>query len=343
MIRVLIAEDSPTVRELLIAIFGGDDQVDVVGTAVDGAEALKMTHELRPDLVTMDVEMPGMNGLEATARIMREVPTPVVIVSGHEVDGMAEEALGVGALALVPKPVSPLHRDYDKRREELLRVVRAMAAVSVVRHVRNVQRPTPPAEHRRATVVALAASTGGPRALQTLLSGLPEDFEAPILVVQHIAAGFRTGFASWLDSTSPLTVKLARSGERLQGATVYVAPADFHMGVSSTGRVLLSEEGPIGGFRPAASFLFESVAEAVGADAVGVILTGMGRDGVRGLRALDAAGGLVLAQDESSSVVYGMPKAALDAGVVDSVLPLNALAARLVQLTRTTRAAAPRD
>jgi two-component system chemotaxis response regulator CheB len=341
MFRVLVAEDSATARELLVAILRSDPELQVVGEASDGAEAVALAQRLRPDVVTMDIRMPRMDGFAATKEIMITIPTPIVIVTGstkaREVE-VAMHALRAGALAVLHKPRGPEAPAFEEAARQLVATVKAMAQVKVVRHWRPAPtRPggTPPraaSATQRGRLVAIATSTGGPGALQGLLSGLPVDFSAPILVVQHITAGFTPGLASWLNSVCGLQVKVAEHGEALAPHTVYLAPDDRHLGVSPTATLLLSSAPPIGGFRPSGTFLFESAARAFGAAAIALILTGMGEDGVEGLRAVRQAGGRILAQDEESSVVFGMPGAAIAAGLADLVLPPEALASRLVEL-----------
>lgn len=338
MINVLVAEDSLTARELIGALLRADPDVTVVGEARDGQEAVDLVARLRPDVVTMDVRMPRLDGFEATKRIMTLSPTPIVVVSAdvdvHDVR-ISMEALHAGALAVLPKPRGPAGPDFAREAAHFTQTVKAMAGVKVVRRWAARTSPVPRASRplaARARAVAMAASTGGPAALRQVLGALPRDFAAPILVVQHIAKGFVEGFAAWLDSSSALSVRVARHGESLEPGTAYVAPDDAHLTVTREGLIALVRGAPLGGFRPSATALFESVARAYGEQCAAVILTGMGRDGVDGLRAVHVAGGYVLAQDERTSVVWGMPGAALAAGVVDLELPLDAIAPRLREI-----------
>ncbi|MGH7821769.1 MAG: chemotaxis-specific protein-glutamate methyltransferase CheB [Candidatus Binatia bacterium] len=335
MIRVLVAEDSVTARELLIEILQSDAEIQVVGEAKNGVEALKMTKRLRPSVVTMDIRMPLMDGFEATRRIMVEAPTPIVIVSAsldvREVE-VSMHALRAGALTVLAKPVGPGSPEFVEQARSFLETVKAMSQVKVVRRwpERARREPSPSLPTRRdgarPSVVAIAASTGGPAALSCILSDLSGDFPLPILVVQHIARGFVDGLAAWLNTTSALPVKVAEDGEALRGRIVYIAPDDRHLGVSARSGIAVSTAPPLDGFRPSATFLFDSVARVFGSSAVAIILTGMGRDGVAGLRAVREAGGCVVAQDEESSVVFGMPGAAVASGVVQVTLPVGALA-----------------
>jgi two-component system chemotaxis response regulator CheB len=342
MIRVLIVDDSATARTLLVSILAADPAIQVVGEAVDGIEAIAMTQRLRPDLVTMDLHMPRLDGLEATREIMITAPTPIIIVTGttrlREVKESLE-TLRVGALDVVVKPPGPRSPGFAAAAEHLVATVKALSQVKVVRHWRPAAAaPAAPARVRvprggvRGQIVAIAASTGGPAALQALLCSLPAEFALPILVVQHITPGFVSGLAAWLNASSALHVKVAEPGEHLTPRTVLLAPDHHHLGISGRGTVLLSTAPPIGGFRPSASFLFESVGRAFGGAAVAVILSGMGDDGVEGLRTVRHAGGRVIAQDEASSVIFGMPGAAVAAGLVDLVEPVSSIAASLVAL-----------
>lgn len=337
-----MAEDSTTARELMVEMLSSDPECQVVGQASNGIEAVERTRELRPDVVTMDIHMPRLNGFDATKQIMIESPTPIVIVTASLDPSDVQtsmNALRAGALTVVAKPRGPGSSDFEESSKEFVSTVKLMSQVKVVRHWRQrtkVELPPPrPASGKgNARIIAIAASTGGPGALVRLLSEFPGDLPVPIAVVQHIANGFGEGFVTWLNSCLSLKAKLAENGEPLLPGTVYVAPDDRHLGVSARSTTLLTSAPPVGGFRPSGTFLFESVAKAFGTTAIAVVLTGMGQDGVEGLKFVREAGGTIIAQDEESSVVFGMPKAAIATGFVDYVLPLPAIAPRLLSLVR---------
>ena len=335
-IRVLLAEGADDLRHRLAAILHAEPDFVVVREAATGAEALELTKRLRPDIIVINIRMPGLSGLDTTKRIMIEAPTPNVVLSSPA-DLLAAEssvaALRAGALAAVPDPTAVAKAKLAAAGREFAATVRAMAQVKVVRRWRERERGAAPAEPagapiQRPRIVAIAASTGGPAALQRILSELPARYPVPVVLVQHIAQGFADGFVAWLGSVCSLRVKRAEHGELLAPYTVYVAPGDEHVGVTSR-TVQLSRAAPIGGFRPSATHLFESVSAAFGSASVNVILTGMGRDGVDGLHAVRRRGGRVIAQDEATSIVFGMPGAAIASGVVDQVLPLGGIAAEL--------------
>jgi two-component system, chemotaxis family, protein-glutamate methylesterase/glutaminase len=295
---------------------------------------------LRPNLILIGIGAATRDPLETTRRVMAEAPTPIVLIADScGGDGQASIlALRSGALAVLPIPDGAQTAEGEAARKRFVSTLVAMAEVKLVRRWRETTNPSAtPAPlavtgARSTRLIAIAASTGGPAALQRVLSDLPPDFAVPILMVQHIADGFAEGLADWLNTACSLTVKVAIDGERLQPTTAYLAADGCHLGVSSGSTVVLSNAPPIDGFRPAANHLFDSAARGFGPRLTVVMLTGMGHDGVVGLRAVRQLGGTVIAQDEASCVVYGMPKAAYDAGLVDAVLPLSSIAPRLIDI-----------
>ncbi len=341
MIRVLIADDSRTTQEFLAQVLHDDPEVTVVGRANDGIEAVAQTKRLRPDVIVMDVNMPNMNGLDAARLIMFEVPTPIVVASSIATAVQASAsfaALEAGALVLIAKPAGIGSPQFAQSVRDFVNNVKAMAGVKVVRRRWPKTEDAPAlaeavtAPARKIRAVAMGASTGGPAALGRILSALPADYQAPVLVVQHMAAEFIAGLASWLAAMCRLEVRIAVGGEPLVPATVYLAGGSRHMGVSRAGCILLDDGAPISGFRPSVTYLFERVAEAYGSAAAAVILTGMGEDGVAGLQAIRNVGGHVIAQDETTCTVFGMPGAAIAAGLVNAVLPLPAIAGHLTRV-----------
>ena len=344
MIRVLVAEDSPTARQLIVEMLTSDPGITVVGEARNGLEAVEMAERLRPDLITMDVQMPELDGLEATMRIVGQRPTPIIIVSSQanasEVE-LSLEATRAGALMVLPKPAGPLSSRFKEQQAYLVAMVKAMSDVKVVRRwgASTPARPHPALARtrmratERPRVIVIGASTGGPAALRDLLNALPANLSVPILVVQHISKGFVAGLASWLGANTKLTVRVATADDIVRPGVVYLAPDDQHLGIREDGRITLSNAPAVGSFRPSATHLFASAAAAFGGRMLALILTGMGDDGVTGLRAVHAAGGVVVAQDEATCVVYGMPREAARAGVVSNVLGLPEIAPFLIEAT----------
>ncbi len=344
MIRLIVVEDSPVAREYLVHIFEADPEITVIGTAKDGAEAVELAGKLRPDVITMDVNMPVMDGLEATRRIMETYPAPIVIVSGvwdpKEV-ATTFRAVEAGALAVVQRPAGIGHPDSGRMQQELISKVKLMSEVRVVRRwprPRPIEKETrvetaPALVKARAAidVVAVGASTGGPLALRTILSGLPADFPIPLLIVQHIAAGFIRGMVEWLSATSGPALHIASEGHTIQGGHAYFAPDGFEMGVDRGGLVRLRKEGS-GAMIPTVSYLFRSVMDTYGPRSAGVLLTGMGRDGAHELKLMREKGALTIAQDEESSVVFGMPGEAVRAGAAEYVWPPDKIARALTGL-----------
>lgn len=347
MIRVVVAEDSATVRALLVATLESDPAVRVVGVASDGREAIELAIRLRPDLITMDVHMPYVDGIVATRAIMTQAPCPIIIVSSMASDDvqLGLTATQAGALMVLPVPTAAGSGGLATAQRQLVDMVKAMATVRVVRRrppvaARGAGAPVAARGAAQLTrgglrLVAIAASTGGPPALHRILEELPVGFPAPIAVVQHMAAGFVGGLAEWLGGDGRFRVKVAEPGEPLVPGGVYLAPDDRHLGVVA-GRAQLSSEPAIGGFRPAATYLFSSLARDGAEGTVGVVLSGMGRDGVDGLTALHDAGGHIVGQDEASSVVYGMAREARRAGLVDRELPLAEIGPYLARLATET-------
>lgn len=349
MIRILVVDDSPSVRLGIRLVLESDPELKVVGEARNGEESIVLSQTLRPDIVTMDIMMPGMGGYEAISRIMSETPCPILVLTGVESKDMVEvsfKALTLGALSVLPKAAA-LAPDNDAGRE-LISQIKLMAGIKVVRR-RLVTGEEPrkalgglavPSRHtfmprmkKEARLVAIGTSTGGPPALQIILGGLPPDFPLPIAIVQHISVGFSSGLASWLAHVSPLRCKLGEHGEILKPGTVYIAPDSKHMTVHNEGYLLLDGSEPASGHRPAINVLFESVARNFGASALGILLTGMGKDGARGLKAMRQAGAYTIAQDEKTSVVFSMPQAAIELSAADEILDLNLIAPWLMRLT----------
>ncbi len=334
-IRVLLAEGSMVNRDRVIHLLDSDGRFQVLATAADGVAAADLAARLRPDVVVMNLRLPQLDGIGATRRIMAETPTPIVLLTTTN-DGTlgerAAEALQAGAVTVLDKPLSPEHPQYAQTAQELLTSIRLMAEVKVVRRPPGGGRrhlvllpPHEPIEKRRPVVMVMAASTGGPQAIQTVLQALGPDLDVPVLVVQHMSKGFLTGMVGWLDGTCPQAVQLAVDGVQPTVGTVYIAPEEYHLLVSRSGKLALTKAPPVGGFRPSANTLFESAAQFYGAEAVGAVLTGMGDDGAAGLAALRRRGASTIAQDEASAVVYGMPRAAAASGAAERVLPLDAI------------------
>lgn len=339
VLRVLVVDDSATARSLLVSLLVADAGIDVVGEARDGVEAVEQCKKLRPNLVTMDLQMPIMDGVEAIKRIMEEVATPVVVVTSLAPTDVSRsmQALEAGALAVLAKPAGPGTPRFERDCRELLSAIKAMAQVKLVRRwptlppYRTARMRAVHPEARDILAVGIVASTGGPNALRSVLSGLPPTFAPPIFIVQHIAAGFAQGLAEWLATTTGRKVVLATNGERFVAGTVYLAPDEHHL-EPSRDRVMVTDVPPVEGFRPSGTRLLSALAAAFGQQAIGVILTGMGQDGVAGLCAMRDAGAAVFAQDEESSDIFGMPGAALRTGAVTTTTPLAAIPARLVEL-----------
>lgn len=344
-IRALVAEDSPVTRMFLVHLLESDPRIRVVGAVADGQAAVDFVVRNRPDVVLMDINMPRLDGFEATRRIMECRAVPIVICSANTNvtdTAIMFRAMEAGAIACIEKPSGPQHPNFEATAAHLLETVKLMSEVKVVRRTVSTARAAAgPAASAAAVpartptrMVGIGASTGGPPVLQTILSGLPKDYPLPILIVQHIADGFVAGMAEWLNQTTALQVHVASHGALALPGHVYLAPDDFHMGVGAGGAIVLTREDPENHLRPAVSYLFRSLAQTCGADAVGVLLTGMGRDGAEELKAMKDQGAITIAQDRDSSVVHGMPGVAIALGAATHVLAAERIAPALVALVQ---------
>jgi two-component system, chemotaxis family, protein-glutamate methylesterase/glutaminase len=347
---VLVVDDSALAREVVCDLIRGcDDEFEVVGTAGDGLDAVGKVHALDPDIVTMDIEMPVLDGIAALGYIMSENPRAVVMLSGVESRGAVDltlRALELGAVDFVRKPVGAFEHEMPAMAGRLLEALRAAAVVNL-RGVSALGRRSLAIERARISAsgaraaVAIAASTGGPRALVEVVPALPRDLDAAVLIAQHMPPGFTAGLARRLDSMSALVVSEAAHGEAVLANHVYIAPGGRHMTVTSDGaqpRIALDDSAPVWGVRPAADPLFHSAAAHFGAACVGVVLTGMGRDGAAGLAAIRAAGGGAIVQDRETATIYGMPLFALETAGADRVAPLGGVAACVTDLMSARRA-----
>ncbi|MGH9731259.1 MAG: protein-glutamate methylesterase/protein-glutamine glutaminase [Candidatus Acidiferrales bacterium] len=341
-LRVLIVDDSAFMRKVLHGIIAADPEMEVVGNAKDGREAISMAESLKPDVITMDINMPHMDGLQATEHIMSQNPRPIVVVSSESREGAASTliALELGAIDFVSKPSSGIDLDMKSVADDLIRKLRMAAKVRVIR---TAARPKPhvgDAHHSAGRVelstegsdgniaghfpiVVIAASTGGPATVMRLAAAFPADFPAAVVLVQHMPANFTSQYAIQLADVTEIEVKEAEANEPLRQSTLYVCPGSHHLRISSSGRIVL-EDGPrISGYRPCADVTMETAAKWAGAMTVGIVLTGMGNDASLGAQAIRAAGGIVIAQDEATSVIFGMPAEAIKTGAVSQVLPLD--------------------
>jgi two-component system chemotaxis response regulator CheB len=341
-IRVLVVDDSALMRKLIPAILSRDPDIEVVGTAMDGSFALKKIEELRPDVVTLDLEMPRMDGMETLSMIMRRAPMPVVILSTPPKEGASFtlKALALGAVDFIAKPHNAASGNLDSIAESLIEKIKIAKRASGSKlppanlpeprtNVRKAVRPASPARK----IIAIGISTGGPNALEFLLSQLPADFTAAITIVQHMPEGFTEMFARRLDDCSSLFVQEARSGDMLLAGRVLLCPGNRHLTVRRMPRgdmVVLSDAPPVNGHRPSADVLFHSVAQEFGSQSIGLLMTGMGEDGAEGLGAIKASGGFTVAQSEDTCVVAGMPRAAISKGYAAKVIALDNIASFLV-------------
>ncbi|MAE18195.1 chemotaxis response regulator protein-glutamate methylesterase [Candidatus Poribacteria bacterium] len=338
-IRILVVDDSQLARKFISEFLSIDPELEIIGTAQNGQEAIELTKRLKPDLITMDISMPVMDGLLATEHIMAYQPTPILVMSNllkSELH-LSFQAISTGAVEAVEKP------DFSegissKTTEKLIRTVKLVSNVKVIthlsgklkRHTSSAALDKPKTRDSECNLVAIGASTGGPKVLAQILSQLPKNFSSGIVIVQHISTGFTSGLVDWLNRECPLEVKEAKSGEQIKPGLVFVAPCENHMLVTNNGRIRLNKGLPVSGNRPSVSILMSSIAKVYGKSCMGVILTGMGEDGATGMLDIKQAGGATVAQDENSSAIFGMPKAAIDAGAVDKILNADEIGQLLV-------------
>jgi two-component system, chemotaxis family, protein-glutamate methylesterase/glutaminase len=346
VIKALIVEDTPVICKFLARLLSADPELRVIGTVSDGAEAIEFLKHQKPDVITMDIHMPRMSGLEATRRIMETSPLPIVIVS-NSIDPLVTmpahfQALEAGAVTTLPIPKGLDTAGHEASAREFVQTVKLMSEIKMI-----TRRPRPPIDTvgigvsdpgilesaSTATdirIVGIGASAGGPQALRSILTGLPRELPIPVLMVQHIDAGFAEGFAAWLNESSNLPVHIASNGERLKPGHVYIPPGDYQMGVRIDGCLTVNKEASEKGLRPAVSYLFRSLANVYGSHAVGVLLTGMGVDGAAELKRMKDRGAVTIVQDEESSLVHGMPGEAIKLGAADYILPPE----KIVQLLK---------
>jgi two-component system, chemotaxis family, protein-glutamate methylesterase/glutaminase len=329
MIRVLIVDDSKVIQEFLDYILSSDPEIQIVGIANSGYEAIELVKGRKPDVITMDINMPGIDGYMATRTIMETYPTPIVIVSGNsnakEISNTFK-AIEAGALAVVFRPPGLEHPQFASSCKELIQTVKLMSEVKVVKLLPQFRKERIKIvrmeekfedDIRRIRIVAIGASTGGPKALQIILSKLPRNLTVPVIIVQHISKGFVQGFMEWLSATSCINLKIAEDGEPLLPGYGYIAPDNFQMGVNKGNKILLSNQPPENGLKPSVNYMFRSVAQYYGQNAMGILLTGMGKDGADELKVMKEKGAFTLVQNEESSVIFGMPGEAMRIGAAD--------------------------
>jgi two-component system, chemotaxis family, protein-glutamate methylesterase/glutaminase len=336
-IRVLVVDDSPTALEVLVSMIATAPDLEIAGTARDGAEALHLIPIVAPDVLVTDFRLPGMDGLQLVREVMARHPLPILVISSwlrpKKDTQTVFRLLEAGALDVMQKPATGIDSDFAAAAHDLIYRIRVLSGVKLrKRKVLGSHIRTPTAE--RKNIVGIGASTGGPQALHRLLSALPAEFPLPILCVQHIAEGFSSALIAWLASESKVRVTTARNGDQAVAGTVYFPPDDRHLEVDHQGRLRCSTAAPHEGHRPSVDVTFRSLAQNYGTGAIGVLLTGMGRDGARGLLEIRRAGGTTIAQNAESSVIFGMPKRAIELGAAQQVLPLDEIAAMLTKITR---------
>lgn len=346
MKRLLIVDDSQTMRQVLTHIFSKEPDLQVVGTAKNGKEAVELVEKLQPDVITMDICMPSMDGIEAINRIMSSFPTPIVVISSKLDDeslNASFRALEAGALSVLEKPADFLSEKFALEKRKMIDTVKAMAGVKVFKRRFSTKTKKyelvltkDTAKIRQLEVIGIGASVGGPHALKRILVELPKHFPVPIVVVQHMTPGFIDGFVAWLGKYTQLKIKIAADAEVLKPGCVYFAPDNYHLVVQHSQHQLivrLTNTEPFVGFKPSVSVMFSSIANVLGAKGMGILLTGMGRDGAEGLLDIKRSDGHTIVQDEKSAIVFGMPGVALAINAVDKIVELDKMSDYLIQIT----------
>jgi len=336
LIKVLIVDDNSLCRKILVDILSSDDEIEIAGEAENGRQAIDMVNKLCPDIITMDAVMPVMDGLETIKHIMSTKATPILVISDINDSNLAFSAIAEGALETISK--SDVNIDDCKK---FINKIKSLSKVKVITHIK-----TKSVEHKRDEtiftvksdkkqldrLVAIASSTGGPKALSVLLARLPENFAYPIVIAQHISDGFVPGLVEWLDRVSKLNVKQAEEGEKISSGNIYVSPSETNMTIDSNEKIYFIERKEKDIYHPSCDALLSSIANVYGSGSIGVILTGMGNDGAVGMKKIKEAGGCTIAQDEESSVIYGMASVAVESGCIDKIMPLKQISEELVQM-----------
>ena len=341
-IRVFIVEDSPVALNILSRILQSSQKIEVVGTATNGMTALKQIPRLKPQVICTDLVMSKMDGWEFTKQLMATFPLPILVISdSSQTEDAAKVARlkDLGVLDVFPKPATGFIQDYERQSAALIAKIKILAGVKVFtkrnssKPEQNLSRlaiatpaPTKPVSYHQYQIIGIGMSTGGPKAIEDIVSQLPPNFPVPIVCTQHISIGFLNSFIASLNSATSLTVKVASIGELPQPGTVYFAPENYHLEIDESGKFVYSAADPIDSHRPSITIMLKSLARYYGNSAMGILLTGMGRDGVAGMTAIWQKGGMTIAQDEASSIIFGMPKEAISLGVVRKILPLSKIA-----------------
>lgn len=327
-IRVLVVDDSTLTREALKAIISSDENLDVIGVAKNGREGVEKAFALKPDVITMDLKMPFMGGLEAIEEIMEKMPVPIIVVSSLDVNVIVK-ALTIGAMDFVA-----ITEDAEQIAEDLIQKIKIASRVKALRRIKmpQIARKNPVIKSQTSKVVVIGVSTGGPQALQVLFAGFPPDIKAGVVVVQHIASGFIEGLAEWLKNYCHADIALAKAQDTVKSGTILLAPDNYNVYITDNGIISLKEDVTKKMlYVPSIDEAMKSAAAAYKENAIGVLMTGMGRDGVEGMKAIKKAGGKTIAQDEKSSIIFGMNKAAIDAGCVDEIVSLEKMAEKILE------------